>query len=1220
MQSSLKTGKRALTSAVAAATMLWSVGFSSLVAPLTARAAAPGDLVRGTTLSTLYYYGQDGKRYAFPNEKTYFTWYADFSGVQTISDSELAAIPLGGNVSYRPGSRWIKIESDPKTYAVSPNGVLRWIETEEVATGLAGSDWNQFIDDVADVFFVDYTVGPSLTSAANAYNGALVRDTDGSYYVIQNNTKRLVTSDGFTANRLQTRNALDGSGINLSAINTGANLASREAAYSNPAQLPEQVQGGLTVSLASDSPASTTIAARAQGVVLAKFNLSSTNGATTVNSLTIKQGGLGSTNNVESVYLYEGNTRLTSGRTVNSASREVTFGTLNLALASGQTRTISVVADIADSETVNSGDTLFFEIESANKVVSGSTVGGNFPVRGASVSLSATEVGTLTLSKGGTITNPTLGQKQAVIGEFHLASSSEESVRLQRLRLTVDAASNHDNFNLFQNDVLVAVGTRSGSDTVDFIFTNQFEIAQGNNRIFQLKADIGGKSGDEIKVSVDESSDIYAIGTKYGFGVAVVDGSPAYRATGSSCANTGSSCSFSQIQGGKLTFAFNGPTASRFNLDQNGLVLMDLTVTSENEATIRHLAFSVTGADLIGEGTNRNYQNFRLVDKATGATVSGPVEMSGNDTEASVAFPDDWAMRAGESIDLQLLVDAKGGNAPYTVSNGETIRATFVAGSTQARDINNRDLNLGTDIVPNANLTGHLMTAQAASLTVAASQPPSSSTYVRGAQNVDMLGVSFQTGTASAVRVTAAAFGFGTDTEEEASSHITSCSIHDAASGALVDGPRSFSGAKVNFNGFNWTIPAGTTGKLIARCNFANLPADGDQWWLTLAKADITALDADGNTLTSITDAEVVNGGEDPAIYQTLNESGQLTVALDGSSPQANIILGASTGVTTSVFRFSTNNEPYIVKSLTLETCEAGYGCNEAVANAIRLSYTDKSGAARTATSSFSGGKVHFGDLDLYVPTTTHALATVSIDTNTVSSTGAQSGNRISLSLIDEDFEALGESSGNTITTVTPVAGREQVLRKTKPTVSLASGSPAGFQIPGFNEVLLFNVTADSRGYVDLKEVTFRVTSSNNAEAGTWNECDVLGDAAKWQIYNKAEPSNILGDWDFYDVDGGECDGAAPLAYAKVTFADGAFGTEEIGAGQTKTYAVRLDTTGASAAMDDSIRLDIPAENQLPAGEVDLDGSLLWGDDNTGVDADGAYIRNLPVLGGTIGY
>src|SRR5690606_37789675 len=129
-------------------------------------------------------------------------------------------------------------------------------------------------------------------------------------------------------------------------------------------------------------------------------------------------------------------------------------------------------------------------------------------------------------------TNPTLGQKQAVIGEFRLASSSEESVRLQRLRLTVDAASNHDNFNLFQNDVLVAVGTRSGSDTVDFIFTNQFEIAQGNNRIFQLKADIGGKSGDEIKVSVDESSDIYAIGTKYGFGVAVVDGSPAYRATG----------------------------------------------------------------------------------------------------------------------------------------------------------------------------------------------------------------------------------------------------------------------------------------------------------------------------------------------------------------------------------------------------------------------------------------------------------------------------------------------------------------------------------------------------------------------------------------------------------------------------------------------------------------------------------------------------------------
>src|SRR3989344_7131416 len=128
MTHSLRIGKRALTLAVAGATILWSVGVSAFVAPLTARAAVAGDRIKGTTLSTVYYLASDGARYAFPNEKTYMTWFSDFSGVQTMSDSALAAIPLAGNVVYRPGSNWIKIQSDPKTYAVTPQGQIRWIE------------------------------------------------------------------------------------------------------------------------------------------------------------------------------------------------------------------------------------------------------------------------------------------------------------------------------------------------------------------------------------------------------------------------------------------------------------------------------------------------------------------------------------------------------------------------------------------------------------------------------------------------------------------------------------------------------------------------------------------------------------------------------------------------------------------------------------------------------------------------------------------------------------------------------------------------------------------------------------------------------------------------------------------------------------------------------------------------------------------------------------
>jgi len=131
-----------------------------------------GDLVKASQ-ATVYYYGSDGKRYVFPNEKTYMTWYSDFSGVKTISDSELASISLIGNVTYKPGVKMVKITTDPKVYAVSAGGTLRWVKTEAIASALYGANWSAMVEDVPDSFFVNYIVGTAIESAA-AFNVAEV--------------------------------------------------------------------------------------------------------------------------------------------------------------------------------------------------------------------------------------------------------------------------------------------------------------------------------------------------------------------------------------------------------------------------------------------------------------------------------------------------------------------------------------------------------------------------------------------------------------------------------------------------------------------------------------------------------------------------------------------------------------------------------------------------------------------------------------------------------------------------------------------------------------------------------------------------------------------------------------------------------------------------------------------------------------------------------------
>jgi hypothetical protein len=128
-----------------------------------ARYCLSGTLITSPATDAVYYCGEDAKRYGFPNAATYFTWYDDFSTVQTISPEELAAITLGGTVTYHPGVKLVKIVSDPKVYAVARGGVLRHVASESVATSLYGAGWAKLVEDIPDAFFAAYTYGEPIT-------------------------------------------------------------------------------------------------------------------------------------------------------------------------------------------------------------------------------------------------------------------------------------------------------------------------------------------------------------------------------------------------------------------------------------------------------------------------------------------------------------------------------------------------------------------------------------------------------------------------------------------------------------------------------------------------------------------------------------------------------------------------------------------------------------------------------------------------------------------------------------------------------------------------------------------------------------------------------------------------------------------------------------------------------------------------------------------------
>jgi hypothetical protein len=295
----------------------------------------------------------------------------------------------------------------------------------------------------------------------------------------------------------------------------------------------------------------------------------------------------------------------------------------------------------------------------------------------------------------------------------------------------------------------------------------------------------------------------------------------------------------------------------------------------------------------------------------------------------------------------------------------------------------------------------------------------------------------------------------------------------------------------------------------------------------------------------------------------------------------------------------------------------------------VRLSYTQTDGTTGEKEGYLSDHAVTFMNLDFYVTSSAYKTLTVYVDTNTVSDSTAVSGTTFQLDIDmaagkmvaygDSGLEVLSGGAYINSSSTSDISANDMTLRKTKPTLSLNASSPTT-GMPGFDEVLRFNVAADSRGDVQLNSMAFKVTVTDKADEH-WNYCSndvsapVLEDPDKFSVYNTDDLSTAIdADWDFYSTSGGACGDEVNLGYAEVTFA----ANEDITAGYTNTYILKVDTTDASSDDGDRVRFEIVDQNT--ANDTLGTDAISWDDSDTDVTADGSYIKNLPVTGGTISY
>ena len=926
-----KSLKKVFSTFVSLTTIAWSVGVGTLVMPGVASAASilAGDLIKASG-PAVYYYASDAKRYVFPNEKTYFSWYSDFSSVKTITDSELAAISIGGNVTVRPGTKLVKITTDPKVYAVTKCGTLHWLESEAVAKALYGDAWATRVIDVPDSFFVNYTVGSSIATNVHP-DGTLISYTgDPAKYVVWNGAKRKFNPDtAFAANGYNPLNVI----TTTITYGNGSDVTGREADLADTVCTSGPVtSGNLTVALASDTPAGMTVPKNSSSVPLVKVNLTAGSSDVTVTGLRFHRVGVGAVSDFANVYLYgQDGTRLTTGRSINSSTNLVEFNALNLTVPAGGMKSVYVYGDFSSPS--SSGGQHAFELQdAASVVVNSGTVAGSFPVRGNVFTVGTTSAARVDIQKGSAPANPTIGAKEVEISNFKITANTNDVSVSQITLYQAGSITNSDltNLKLYQGSTLVASAPAvSSNGRIVLKFSPAYVIANGTTKVFSLKADVAGRAGRTIRTYVEYTTDVSAMDLMYNAGASVnIATSPA------NFDGTGSNYIEVITQGGQLTNSFNGPVTANIAKGQQGVVLYKFALTSpDNTLEVRNLRFdleNITGGTckLQGSGsTPTNYfRNIKVKNLDTNQTWMGPKEISGNSSPQALTFSDSQNIAAGQTINLAVVADlasSEDASGEFFGNGNCQYRITFKP--FQSNDIRVTDTGEFLDIskiVPNQTVQGNAMTVKSSRLTVALASSPSSDTLVKKQQNVPIAGLVLTASNESDITITnltltgqaalstsGCNFGAGACAADNFDQRVTSLALFDGSTQVgLAKAPDTTTG-KAQITNMNLVIPKGTSKTLTVKASFsstASTTAPYDKVAVGVASDnDITAQDADSNTVTPQLDPAVINQatGASPSVVITLLNSGTLTVQADAHP---------ATTIVTSCKEADTANCPWV--------------------------------------------------------------------------------------------------------------------------------------------------------------------------------------------------------------------------------------------------------------------------------------------------------------------
>ena len=1175
--------KKLFTISVVVLTITWAMGLAAL-APV-ASAADAGDLIKMEGLSTVYYLGSDAgtlKRYVFPNASTFGSWYGDFSGVITISQSELQSYPLSGvNVTLMPGMYLAKITTDPKVYAISGGGQLHWVPTEELAVELYGAGWASLVRDLPDEFFGNYDLGTELAAAADY-------DKDAE---------------------------------KAAATNISADLS-----------LDEVVDGGdtggaLTISLASDSPAGTAIPQSAANVVFARINISAGANAATITGLKATKYGLGSNANVNTAKLFDGVSQLGSAQSLNSLN-QTAFSGFTLTIPANSTKTLDIAVDMAS--TLLAGHLISFGVNSAADITTTSSVSGSFPMQGAEMSMSTIDIGTIGLYAGGL--HPTAGNVEPDATDYRFTqvriTATGEAATLTQITAYKNgtaAASDVFDIKLYNDTTGEALGTVASLDSSGRAVFSGLNVPIAKSGFVELSvlASINGGSGRTIGFDLSDGTaySIMARGETYGFGI-----TPSALGTGCFAAATTACPNFTILQG-KLQINKSASTPPTGYIAQGGtqepIAAWDFVVTGEPiQVTALDVSLSVT--------TSTDFTSCQLYQGESSA--AGPLDLP---TSELLAFGDSMTFPVGTTLlTLKCNIDTSATAGETAV--GQLLLAT--SGKTSvvtARGVNSGKTLTATEILTGSDVAGNAQAIQGPALKVTTLATPIVDSVVVNAQNVEFAHFEFNaTSGGEDIRVTQVTV---TDTLGGAAAYANLANLEfwgdpDNTDAEVVNDMIPTSAAtSTNANTVAFTFQSPIK---VSKIQASVFTLKGD----VVAGSGTHTYDIDSDNVAAYgwgTGNDITPTYDGTGQAQTIQTTGTLRIDRASDYPEAAQLVSASTGNELMKYKLTalyediaiteiplfliTANRTNVYKAYvyfdgTLVGDPSGYSFDSSMKSIATIVAGDIIVPKGTGNAKYLTIKVDMGVADAVTSTNSVVVGMGASASQDNTGWGAAAGTYF------YDIDATGASSGTTVAAAginsTGVSTAGQVYGSSTftahrgvLTVSLNANSPAGSAPPGASlEVLRLDLTAMG-DTITVNDMEFVAGGTATLSTGTTSMYKYSGATrtsttyATWtSVYARFLPGNTFS---VSDTTGSGTHGATGSI-------NGLWDVQlDISPGSTITVGIFGDA--AAAVATESVSLSLTAPSATP----DTTAGIEWEDSST-TNVDSALTKNLPVDGSTL--